>query len=256
MSVFVIYGLVSVVLVTASRASYVVLRTSQRRASHQGVPALVYGAGKHGIAATQELFENPVTGLKPVGFVDDDAGKTGKVVNGLPVLGRSYELESLIAAHGVKAVVIASPAVSSDCHTRIVHASGRRGIGLFRMHVQLEQLLDESALVIERAPVPVMAAALTGVATSVPVFETEPCAKCGGRNLHRSKATGMYERFRKLHTPARPFRCDDCDWRGWLLPLEHTVAIDEIVETDLRSLDAAFSPLAPLGEGGLASDRR
>ena len=255
-SVFLIYGLVSVVLVTASRASYVVLRTSQRRASHHGIPALVYGAGKHGIAATQELFENPASGLKPVGFVDDDAGKTGKVVNGLPVLGRSYEVASLIAAHNVKAVVIASPAVSPDCHTRIVDASRRLGIGVFRMHVQLEQLLEESAAVVGYEPVPALAAVQSGASTSVPLFESEPCAKCGGRNVHRSKAKGMYERFRKLHTPARPFRCDDCDWRGWLLPLEHTMAMDGNVETDLRSLDAAFSSLAPLDEAGRASEGR
>jgi hypothetical protein len=136
-----------------------------------------------------------------------------------------------------------------------VDASRRLGIGLFRMHVELEQLLEESAAVVGCEPVPAVAAAQVAAATSVPLFESEPCAKCGGRNVHRSKAKGMYERFRKLHTPERPFRCDDCDWRGWLLPLEHTTAIDGNVETDLRSLDAAFSPLAPLGEAGRPSER-
>jgi len=236
-SVFLIYGLVTLVMVTASRASYVVLRTSQRRASHQGSPVLVYGAGKHGIAAIQELFENPATGLKPIGFVDDDPARTGKLVDGLPVLGRSYELEALIVAHGVKAMIIASPGVPSDCHIRIAHASDRLGIKLFRMHVQLELLLEETA----------------GVAS---VFESEPCVGCGGRNVRRSRAKGVYERFRKLHTPARPFRCDDCGWRGWLLPLEHSMAIDEIVEADLRPLDAAFSSLSQLGESARGSDGR
>ena len=156
--VFLIYGLVTLVMATASRASYVVLRTSQRRASHQGSPVLVYGAGKHGIAAIQELFENPATGLKPIGFVDDDPARTGKVVNGLPVLGRSYELEALIVAHGVKAMIIASPVVPSDCHIRIAHASDRLGIKLFRMHVQLELLLEETGDVAAREPASAAAA--------------------------------------------------------------------------------------------------
>jgi hypothetical protein len=261
-SVFLIYGLVTVVLVTVSRAAYVVLRTSQRRASHLGIPVVVCGAGRHGIAATQELFENPVLGLKPIGFVDDDPVKTGQLVNGLPVLGHSFELESLITAHGVKAVVMASPVVSADCHTRIVSASGRLGIGLFRMHVQLEQLLECADAIVKREPALTLAAAgaagaatsLAAAASSIP--DAEPCANCGGRNVHRSRAKGVYERFRKLHTPARPFRCDDCGWRGWLLPLEHVMAIDEIAETDLRSLDAAFSALAPLGESSRGSDGR
>jgi hypothetical protein len=248
-SVFLIYGLVTVVLVTVSRAAHVVLRTSQRRSSHQGISAVVCGAGKHGIVATQELFENPLLGLKPIGFVDDDPAMTGRLVNGLPVLGRSFELESLITAHGIKAVVIAAPG-PADCHTRIVNASGRLGIGLFRLHVRLDQLLEGAVGIVQREPVPTPAAA----ASSLP--DAEPCADCGGRNVHRSRARGAYERFRKLHTPARPFRCDDCGWRGWLLPLEHGMASDEIVETDLRSLDAAFSALTPLGDGSRGSDGR
>jgi UDP-GlcNAc:undecaprenyl-phosphate GlcNAc-1-phosphate transferase len=261
-SVFVIYGLINVVLVTASRASYVVLRTSQRRASHRGIPVLVYGAGKHGIEATQELFENPLTGLKPIGFVDDDPGTIGRLVNGLPVLGRSYELESLITAHGVKAMVIAPPVVSADCHFRIVNASERFGLGLFRRHVQLEHILEAQADSVERKPVTALAAdgatdiATMAVTPGVGILESEPCAKCGGRNVHRSRVKGVYERFRKLHTPARPFRCDDCGWRGWLLPLERAMAIDQIIDTDLRSLDASFSPLPALGEGSRGSDRQ
>ena len=38
-------------------------------------------------------------------------------------------------------------------------------------------------------------------------------------------------------------------WRGWLLPLEHTVPFHEVAEPDLRSLDSAFSSLTPIGEG-------
>src|SRR3712207_7495223 len=48
---FAIYGLVSLSLVTGSRASYVLLRYSERRASNKGAPVLVYGAGERGVAA-------------------------------------------------------------------------------------------------------------------------------------------------------------------------------------------------------------
>jgi len=248
MSLFVIYGLVSAVLLTASRASYVVLRTSQRRASHQGVPVLLYGAGKHGIAAAQELFEDPRAGLKPIGFVDDDPGATGRLLSGLPVLGRSFELEALVAAHRAQAVVLASSRVSTECRARIAGACGRAGIGLFQMRVQLDRLVESTGLAdVPEAVSTLRAASAEGSAAETAVeggcfstFESEPCANCGSRNLRRSRAKSVYERFRKLHTPARVFRCADCEWRGWLLPIERATPFEAVGDADLRSLDGAF----------------
>jgi len=254
-SFFLIYGLVTTSLVMSSRASYVVLRKSQRRASHGGAPALLYGAGSHGIAAAHNLFDNPDAGLKPIGFVDDDPHMTGRLLGGLPVVGRSYELDSLIAAHDARAVIIASPAVSPESQTRIASACGRRGIGLLRMHVQLDRVL-EATIAAERREVPSTTTTLSQAPPSVLVLESEPCVSCGGRNVHRSRAKGVYERVRKWHTPARPFRCNDCGWRGWLLPLERGIALDEAGETDLRSLDAAFPALATIGENAGGSEPR
>jgi UDP-GlcNAc:undecaprenyl-phosphate GlcNAc-1-phosphate transferase len=263
-SLFGVYGLVTIVLVTSSRASYVLLRRSQRRASHQGIPVLLYGAGTHGIAAAHDLFENAAAGLKPIGFVDDDPDRTGRLLSGLPVLGRSYELDSLIAANQVKAVVMASPAVPLECQTRIAGACHRCGIGLFRIEVQLERIEQEAPVATPRmvwtTPAPAASPAVTTPAVAAPlrisVLEPEPCASCGGRNVHRSRAKGIYERFRKWHTPARPYRCDDCGWRGWLLPLERGIPLEESVETDLRSLDAAFPPLVTIGQSTGGRDGR
>jgi UDP-GlcNAc:undecaprenyl-phosphate GlcNAc-1-phosphate transferase len=265
-SLFLIYGLVTTVLVVSSRASYVVLRRSQRRASHQGIPVLLYGAGKHGIAAVHDLFENQAPGLKPVGFVDDDPDRIGKLFSGLPVLGPSHDLESLSAAHAVKAVVVTSPSVSAESEGRIASACGRLGIGLFRMQMRLERLLEveEPAdgrreavpLIVAPPATPPDPAIIAAAPLALVTLESEPCGRCGSRNLHRSRAKGVYERFRKVHTPARLFRCDDCGWRGWLLPLDRGTPFDEIGKTDLRSLDAAFPPLAALGEGVRGSDGR
>jgi predicted RNA-binding Zn-ribbon protein involved in translation (DUF1610 family) len=144
--------------------------------------------------------------------------------------------------------------LSSDCHDRIVHASSRRGIGLFRMYVQLDRILEAPAEAVSRDAAPAVAAVAAVHAASL--FESEPCVKCGSRNVHRTRVRSMYERFRKLHTPARPFHCDDCGWRGWLVPLERAASVDEIVESDLRSLDVAFSSLAPGGERGTGGENR
>jgi len=44
----------------------------------------------------------------------------------------------------------------------------------------------------------------------------------------------------------RLFRCNDCGWRGWLLPLEFAAALDSSeapdLAPDLASLDTALQP--------------
>jgi UDP-GlcNAc:undecaprenyl-phosphate GlcNAc-1-phosphate transferase len=259
-SFFVIYGLVLVVLMTSSRASYVVLRASQRRGSHPGIPVLVYDAGRHGIAAAQDLFANAGAGLKPIGFVDDDVSRRGRLVRGLPVLGRSYELDSLVATHAPAGIVLASPLVSPDCEERLATACTRRGIGLYRMQLRLERLLESADATRLAAATSAQRAAHGGVSmtagfVSAPAPQAEPCARCGGRNVHRSRARGIYERFRTTRRPSRPYRCNDCGWRGWLLPIEHATPFDVIGETDLRALDAAFSTPVP-GRDSLRTSSR
>jgi UDP-GlcNAc:undecaprenyl-phosphate GlcNAc-1-phosphate transferase len=264
-SLFSIYGLVAIVLVMVSRASYVVLRRSQRRASHRGIPALLYGADTDGIAAAHDLFEDPGAVLKPIGFVDDDPGKTGRLFAGLPVMGRSYELASLIESYDAKAVVLTSATVSLDAQTRVANACRHHGIGLYHMHVQLDRVIeakeacvrtDAAAVTVASKGTPNAAATFAHAPLSILISESEPCVRCGGRNVHRSRTKGVYERVRKWHTPARPFRCNDCGWRGWLFPLERGIAFDEAGESDLRSLDAAFTTLATVGESAGGSERR
>jgi hypothetical protein len=71
------------------------------------------------------------------------------------------------------------------------------------------------------------------------MLEAEPCAQCGGRNVHRSRARGPWERFRRLHSLRRPYRCEDCGWRGWLLPLEHVMPLLERARPGCGRADVA-----------------
>jgi hypothetical protein len=133
------------------------------------------------------------------------------------------------------------------------------------MHVRLERLREQPAAAAAAGAVSIalastgaseIRAAFNAATLSVPILESEPCARCGGRHTHRSRVNGVYERVRKWHTPTRPFRCADCGWRGWLLPLERAVPLDHIVDTDLRSLDGAFPQLPALSDGTSATDGR
>lgn len=235
-SLFLIYGLINVVLVTASRGSYVVLRSSQQRASNHGVPVLLFGAGRHGIAAAAELFDDPAAGLRPVGFIDDHPAMQGRRVRGLPVLGTSRDLERVVDEHQIRSVLLTVPTVGDELLAEMAATCERRGIQLIRLRMLMDQLVDEPAHAPpppepEPRPLVVPVSAVGSVpepADVAPQLVIEPCERCGGTNVHRSKVRGAYERIRKINTPTRPFRCHDCRWRGWRLPLERVTPLGDL----------------------------
>lgn len=251
-SVILIYGLLSLIMVTASRASYVLLLSSQRRASNAGTPVLLYGAGSGGVAASRELFGNPDAGMRPIGFIDDDIAKKGKLVNGLPVLGTVRDLEELVRTHGARGLLVATARVASERLERAAAICERTGTSLFRMNLQLERLLEESPA--SSALAPLVAAPLDRAEPAAPkgrkspafsladvrVLGTQPCDGCGGLNLHRSHARSVFERIKKNYTLKRLFRCSDCGWRGWLLELECGASLQPVASPDLVSLDSAL----------------
>jgi uncharacterized protein with PIN domain len=68
--------------------------------------------------------------------------------------------------------------------------------------------------------------------------DSQPCPSCKGWHVHRSKARNVYERLRKSQTDRRLYRCEECGWRGWLLPLEFgaRMRIDVPSRPELRPL--------------------
>jgi len=68
---------------------------------------IIVGAGRAGRRILEAIRQRPPAGLEPVGFVDDDPLKAGAVIEGLPVLGNSRSLESLLKEHKAKMAVVA-----------------------------------------------------------------------------------------------------------------------------------------------------
>jgi hypothetical protein len=108
------------------------------------------------------------------------------------------------------------------------------------------------------AHVPVMSqGASESIVEDLAVIGTQPCLSCGSRNVHRSKARNLYERFKKLHTSHRLFRCHDCGWRGWLLPLQYSAlpgAGPAAEIGDLSTLDGVLDRRAASPVGSAARD--
>jgi FlaA1/EpsC-like NDP-sugar epimerase len=83
-------------------------RETGKRASpnRTTIPTMLVGAGQAGVLVARELASRPDLGLRPVGFLDDDRGKHGTVIHGIPVLGSTAELPALCQKYQAKQVLI------------------------------------------------------------------------------------------------------------------------------------------------------
>jgi UDP-GlcNAc:undecaprenyl-phosphate GlcNAc-1-phosphate transferase len=259
LSLFGIYGVVSLLLTASLRASYVILEHTTLRSSHQGVPVLIYGAGRRGVAAVRELFQHPASGLRPIGFIDDDRANHGKVVSGLPVLGTGRELERALDRSGAGGILIASEKISSAQIERAADTCRRRHVNLFRLDIRVERVIeDEEQEVTVPHPERVSLPEARGVTIIALPGDAERgtggqrCPSCAHASAHRSKARNAFERLKKERTLRRLYRCDTCGWRGWLMPMDfsNVVTTDRLSPIDLRALDSAVkqpaSPFPPL----------
>ena len=68
---------------------------------------LIIGAGAAGRKMAATIQQQPNSGLRVIGFVDDDPKKAGIKVNGAPILGTSQTLSGLLKEHAVGLVVMA-----------------------------------------------------------------------------------------------------------------------------------------------------
>jgi Undecaprenyl-phosphate glucose phosphotransferase len=70
---------------------------------------LVIGAGTLGREITQKLLDHRALGFEVVGFLDDDPGKVGSEVLGVPVLGTLRQAEDVLSLCRIDQVFIALP---------------------------------------------------------------------------------------------------------------------------------------------------
>ena len=70
---------------------------------------LIVGLGHAGKAIADKLLDHPATGLKPIGFADDDPAKRAGGYRGLKVLGTTGEVKALLPAHEIDTVFLALP---------------------------------------------------------------------------------------------------------------------------------------------------
>lgn len=88
-------------------------------------PVILVGAGRAGVLAIREIQSRQDTGIRPVAFVDDDPLKVDSIVAGVPVLGTTEDLPTLVEDLGVDRVVLTIAEMSTNTKRRLVEICER-----------------------------------------------------------------------------------------------------------------------------------
>jgi UDP-GlcNAc:undecaprenyl-phosphate GlcNAc-1-phosphate transferase len=126
--------------VGGSRIGFRLLRTylGRLQGNQSGKKVLIYGAGDGGELLVRELQNNYQLGLTPIGFLDDDPQKHGRVIHGLRVLGPVERLGDLASRGSVDEIVISTDKIDSGRAAMLGQLTESQGIRTRRMRIALE----------------------------------------------------------------------------------------------------------------------
>lgn len=139
--VFVIDAVLMLLFLAGSRMAFRLFRQMLPAVgSANGRRVLIYGAGDGGELLLRELRNNRELNLAPIGFLDDDPAKSGKVIHGLRVFGGNGDLRTVCRQHEVDEVVISSMKMTEERINEVLEICADREITVKRMRITMEQL--------------------------------------------------------------------------------------------------------------------
>jgi UDP-GlcNAc:undecaprenyl-phosphate/decaprenyl-phosphate GlcNAc-1-phosphate transferase len=139
--VFAADGILMFLFLAGSRLAFRLFRQMLPANGWQnGRRVLIYGAGDGGELLLRELRNNLDLRLSPVGFLDDDPAKGGKVIHGLRVFGGNGDVARVCQQQSVEEIVISSMKMSDDRVEELVRSCADRQITVRRMRITIEEL--------------------------------------------------------------------------------------------------------------------
>ena len=140
-TVFIIDGILMFMFLAGSRMAFRLFRQVIPVArSAAGRRVLIYGAGDGGELLLRELLNNRALRLSPVGFLDDDPAKIGKLIHGLKVYGGNGDLSAVCQQHEVEEVLISSARMPDERLEEILTFCRSQDILVKRMRITIEEL--------------------------------------------------------------------------------------------------------------------
>jgi FlaA1/EpsC-like NDP-sugar epimerase len=100
----------------------------RRRKSDRAKPVLIVGAGDAAKMVVKDLLLASNLEFDPIGFVDDDQGKHGHTLLGLPILGPLSSIKKIVENVRVSRLIIAMPSAPGAVVRQVVKAGLECGI--------------------------------------------------------------------------------------------------------------------------------
>jgi len=139
--VFVIDAVLMFLFLAVSRMAFRLFRQFVPVVSkNEGRRVLIYGAGDAGELLLRELRNNRDLQLAPIGFLDDDPAKSGKVIHGLRVFAGNGDLGTVCSQHDIDEIVISSLKMSDERIKEVLRTCSEKQITVKRMRITMEDL--------------------------------------------------------------------------------------------------------------------
>jgi len=140
-TVFLLDGLLMFMFLAGSRLAFRLFRQLLPAQNGQdGTRVLIYGAGDGGELLLREILNNRDLKYSPVGFLDDDPAKSGKVIHGLKVLAANGDLTAVCKQYEVDELLISSSKMSEERVQEIVLRCNEEEITVRRMRITIDEV--------------------------------------------------------------------------------------------------------------------
>ena len=125
----IISGLLLAMFIAGERLAYRLLRNVQRSMNHydQQQPTMLIGAGNAGAMVLRDLQGSEMSRNRIVCIIDDDEGKQGRSLLGVPIVGGRESIEDEVRKRGVREIILAIPKATGSQRRAILEICQRTG---------------------------------------------------------------------------------------------------------------------------------
>jgi len=113
---------------------------SSQQSANEQINVLIYGAGDAGEIALRWIQRNPDLGYRPVGFIDDDQYKQGRMIHGITVIGGMENIEGVLGERKISGVILAADPDNETSVSNIVEMCREKGVWVRALRLDFELL--------------------------------------------------------------------------------------------------------------------
>lgn len=136
--IFIIDWLLTNLVLLGTRGFFRLSSDMMKRKTLSGEVTIIYGAGRGGELLLREILNNRTLTLKPLGFIDDDPLKTGKKLQGYPIMGTFADLNDILAKHPVTNLLVSFDGTHGADMDRIKRFCRKNELLLKQFQIQVD----------------------------------------------------------------------------------------------------------------------